>query len=654
MKKVKKEWISVLLVLCMVISFPMYKKVVHAQEKSDVVIPKLVRITTSPYKITQYGKESRGTYGVMFFVKEKNSQRIGYCMDFGKELPMNKPLKVLTEKQNELLKAALEFGYQAMTETPTNKQKAQYGATQVMVWNIMEGVYGTPKARKAMEEYSRSLKNASDGLAFYDELNRKINEVGKLPSFLSDKKDNAGSHMLKWNSQKKRYEIILTDTNKVNCKLQIAGNSSLTLECINQEKKEYCLFSAKDFQGEQTVEIKRTDELGGVRPYLIYGAEGTKYQRALTYNPQGVKDMAEGYLKVRTEKGRIEIIKIDEETGDTESQLPDISFAGTQYELLSSEKERIEILTINEEGRAFSGELPAGTYYVREIKAPEGYNIDTVLHKVTLPSEENILYTKVQSKENVIRGDVEIKKIGEGRPMPGVEFTLTNKKTGEKTVIKTDENGVAATKREDSERGSLVYGTYTIEETKYPEGYIPMKAFDVVIEQENVKLTYTLENQIIKGKIIVEKRDKDTKQMLNGAVFEIIAKEDVKAADGSVLVEAGQTADKIITKDGIAESKELYLGTYLVKEIKAPEGYIPSEKSYEVHLKSQGEEIPVVMERLSIENQKEKKIMKLIKAEEVKTGDTDKMGMYGIISLLSIAVILNGYRLYRQKKKNFS
>ena len=40
MKKVKKEWISVLLVLCMVISFPMYKKVVHAQEKSDVVIPK--------------------------------------------------------------------------------------------------------------------------------------------------------------------------------------------------------------------------------------------------------------------------------------------------------------------------------------------------------------------------------------------------------------------------------------------------------------------------------------------------------------------------------------------------------------------------------------------------------------------------------------
>lgn len=181
-----------------------------------------------------------------------------------------------------------------------------------------------------------------------------------------------------------------------------------------------------------------------------------------------------------------------------------------------------------------------------------------------------------------------------------------------------------------------------------------MKAFDVVIEQENVKLTYTLENQIIKGKIIVEKRDKDTKQMLNGAVFEIIAKEDVKAADGSVLVEAGQTADKIITKDGIAESKELYLGTYLVKEIKAPEGYIPSEKSYEVHLKSQGEEIPVVMERLSIENQKEKKIMKLIKAEEVKTGDTDKMGMYGIISLLSIAVILNGYRLYRQKKKNFS
>ena len=73
-----------------------------------------------------------------------------------------------------------------------------------------------------------------------------------------------------------------------------------------------------------------------------------------------------------------------------------------------------------------------------------------------------------------------------------------------------------------------------------------------------------------------------------------------------------------------------------------------------MHLKSQGEEIPVVMERLYIENQKEKKIMKLIKAEEVKTGDTDKMGIYGIIFLLSIAVILNGYRKNKKKKKNFS
>lgn len=647
MQKVKKEVISVVLLLCMLISFLSYQKVAHAQDKGKVSIPKMIRITTSPYKITQYGKESRGTYGVMFFVQEGGSKRIGYCMDFGKKLPVNKPLQVLSEKQNEQLKAALEFGYQTVTYTPTDKQKAQYAATQVTVWNIVEGVHGTVKARKAMEEYSHSLKNASDGLAFYDELNRKISNVGKLPSFLSNKKENMKSHTLMWNVEKKRYETFLIDEDKVDCKLQIVGKSSLKFECVNQEKKEYCLFTEKDLFSTQEVEMKRIDELSGTRPYLIYGAEGAGYQKAITYNPQGVKSSVEGWLKVETEKGQIEIIKTDAET-----QLSNSSFFGAEYELLSEKMEKIQLLKINEEGRALSKELPAGTYYVREIKAPEGYNLDGMLYTVTLPSEDNTLYAKVNSKESIIRGDVEIKKISEGNPMPDVEFTLTNKKTGEQIIIKTNENGLATTKKEGSVRGRLVYGTYTIEETKYPEGYIPISPFDVVIDQENVTLTYTLENKMIKGKIRIEKKDKETKKLLDGAVFEIIAKEEIQAADGSVLIKKGQIVDKIETKNGIAESKKLYLGTYLVKEVKAPDGYILPEKSYEVHLKSQGEENPVVTENLSVENQKEKKLIKLTESKEVKTGDDSKLGMYSVIFLFATASLLNGYRLYKQKKKN--
>ncbi|WP_461811343.1 SpaA isopeptide-forming pilin-related protein [Faecalimonas sp.] len=646
MQKVKKEVISVVLLLCMLISFLSYQKVAHAQDKGKVSIPKMIRITTSPYKITQYGKESRGTFGVMFFVQEGGSKRIGYCMDFGKKLPVNKPLQILSEKQNEQLKAALEFGYQTVTETPTNKQKAQYGATQVMVWNIVEGVHGTQKARKAMEEYSHSLKNASDGLEFYDELNRKINNVGKVPSFLSNKKENMKSHTLMWNVEKKRYETFLIDEDKVDCKLQIVGNSSVKFECINQEKKEYCLFTEKDLLSTQEVKMKRIDELSGTRPYLIYGAGGAQYQKAITYNPQGVKSSIEGWLKVKTEKGQIEIIKTDAET-----QLPNSSFFGAEYELLSEKMEKIQLLKINEEGRAFSKELPAGTYYVREIKAPEGYNLDEVLHKVALPSEDNTLYAKINSKESIIRGDVEIKKVSEGRPMPDVEFTLTNKKTGEQIIIKTDENGLATTKKKSSARGRLVYGIYTIEETKYPDGYIPISPFDIVIDQESVTLTYTLENEMIKGKIRIEKKDKETKKLLNGAVFEIIAKEEIQAVDGSVLIEKGQIVDKIETKYGIAESKELYLGTYLVKEVKAPDGYILPEKSYEVHLKSQGEKTPVVMENLSVENQKEKKLIKLTESKEVKTGEDSKLGMYSVIFLFATASLLNGYRLYRRKKE---
>ncbi len=644
MQKVKKEVTSVVLLFCMMISFLSYQKVAHAQDKGKVSIPKMIRITTSPYKITQYGKESRGTFGVMFFVQEGGLKRIGYCMDFGKKLPVNKPLQVLSEKQNEQLKAAIEFGYQTVTETPTDKQKAQYAATQVTVWNIVEGVHGTAKARKAMEEYSHSLKKASDGLAFYDELNRKISNVGKLPSFLSNKKENMETHTLAWNIEKKRYEIFLTDENNVDCKLQIVGNSSLKLESVDSEKKEYCLFTEKDLFSQQEVEIKRVDEQRGTRPYLIYGAGGAEYQKAIAYNPQGVKSSVEGWLKVKTEKGQIEIIKTDAET-----QLPNSVFLGAEYELLSESMEKIQLLKINEEGRAFSKELPAGTYYVREIKAPEGYNLDEVLHTVTIPSEDNTLYAKVNSKESIIRGDVEIRKVSEGRPMPDVEFTLTNKKTGEQTIIKTDEKGFATTKSESSVRGNLVYGIYTLEETKYPDGYIPISPFDIAIHQENVTLTYTLENEMIKGKIRIEKKDKETKKLLDGAVFEIIAKEEIQAADGSVLIKKGETVDKIETQNGIAESKELYLGTYLVKEVKAPDGYILPDKSYEIHLKSQGKQNPIITENLSVENQKEQTV---IKPKEVKTGDDSKLGMYSVILLFAIASLLNSYRLYKRKKNN--
>ena len=51
-------------------------------------------------------------------------------------------------------------------------------------------------------------------------------------------------------------------------------------------------------------------------------------------------------------------------------------------------------------------------------------------------------------------------------------------------------------------------------------------------------------------------------------MFEIRAAEDVVTPDGTVRYTQGETVDTITTgADGIAKSKELYLGKYEVKEI---------------------------------------------------------------------------------------
>ena len=68
---------------------------------------------------------------------------------------------------------------------------------------------------------------------------------------------------------------------------------------------------------------------------------------------------------------------------------------------------------------------------------------------------------------------------------------------------------------------------------------------------------------------------------LEGAVYEITAAEDIITTDGTVRAEKGEVVDTVTTgEDGTAESKELYLGKYEVKEITAPYGMVLSE---EVH-----------------------------------------------------------------------
>lgn len=74
-----------------------------------------------------------------------------------------------------------------------------------------------------------------------------------------------------------------------------------------------------------------------------------------------------------------------------------------------------------------------------------------------------------------------------------------------------------------------------------------------------------------------------SEQGLKGAEFEVTAAEDIYTADGTLRILKGALADTLVTDEsGEAESRELYPGKYLLREISAPEGYILNAESQEI------------------------------------------------------------------------
>ena len=104
---------------------------------------------------------------------------------------------------------------------------------------------------------------------------------------------------------------------------------------------------------------------------------------------------------------------------------------------------------------------------------------------------------------------------------------------------------------------------------------------------------------------------------------------------------------------GKAESGLLCQGTYRVREIQAPEGYIRAEKEWIVELTKDAEddEQKEFVRKMRITNQKEKKKSE---PQSVKTGDPSQMKKWMmIVSAESVVLILMLLTLTRKRKKGY-
>ena len=358
------------------------------------------------------------------------------------------------------------------------------------------------------------------------------------------------------------------------------------------------------------------------------GAEAENY--SIEHNPISMT-VTEDIIK-----GNISIIKHSDD-GTTQIETPEV---GAEFEVYlkssgsyeAAKDSEKDYLVCDENGYAATKKLPYGIYVVHQTKGWESTEYMEDFEVVISENEKEYFYllndAVKKSFVKIVKKDAET---GNVIPVSGIGFKVWDCANSEYISQKiyypsemildtfyTDESGSLMLPQE------LAYGDYELHEVQSAEGYVLDKnpvpfTIDGSVETVVVEKTNTAQ----KGRISVQKTgdifttvatassaytDENCETIVNpttytpvfasgnlsGAVFQIIAVEDIVTLDGTIRANAGDVVAEITTdENGYAETDLLYLGKYEVREITAPDGYALNAESQFVELTYAGQEIAV-------------------------------------------------------------
>ena len=343
----------------------------------------------------------------------------------------------------------------------------------------------------------------------------------------------------------------------------------------------------------------------------------------------------------------------------------------------AKESER-DTLICDENGFAQTKDMPYGTYTVHQVSGWEGRELmddfDVFIAKDAQTYRYLINNSNFESYIQVVKVDAET---GKTIPYAGagfqiydpsgnlitMEFTYPTPTTVD--TFYTDANGSLVTPEK------LPYGQgFSIVEVQSPYGYVLDSTpvyFDVTEENSSEESGVTVikvekTNMPQKGTISIEKTgevffgvsvsggtDENGQELpviyqpvyetqgLPDTVYEIRAAEDVVTPDGTLRYSKGELVDTVTTDEtGFAKSKELYLGKYEVKEVKAGYGMVLSSEVHTVELIYAGQNVAVTETATSFVNERQKVEVSLEKALE--TNELFGIGNNGEIKKISFGL----------------
>lgn len=283
--------------------------------------------------------------------------------------------------------------------------------------------------------------------------------------------------------------------------------------------------------------------------------------------------------------GQIQIEKVDNDTKTCNSISPYATLKGAIYGLYKKDGTLLEKLEINKKCFAISKRnLLLGEYYIQELKAPNGYRLDTKKYFFTITQDNADAVIPIVVENKILETNVVIYKtffssfLGLNAE-EDAEFIIYRRMDHKKmATLVTNDKGYAEV--------MLPYGEYILKQVKGKMGYYLQEdiSFSVNEKMSRNKKQINMVNFPYQGRLEFLKLDAATGSSLKDAYIEIYS-------DKDVLVYQGKTneAGKLIVD-------KLDYGKYYLIEKKAPDGYARYLDKMYFEIKEEGQIVSLQLE----------------------------------------------------------
>ena len=309
-----------------------------------------------------------------------------------------------------------------------------------------------------------------------------------------------------------------------------------------------------------------------------------------------------------------------------------------QYTTYPSKVEHTSFFTDEDGDLILPEALKIGNYRIEEVSAPFGYVVNNKYVNISVDTDTafetdgdtNDAIITVEYSDAPAFGELTVEKKGEildgfkggsyekefiykESSLAGAKFevyaaediyTADNQKDADGNHIKYYSKGDLVTALVTGEDGKAVaknlpLGQYRVVEVEAPYGYVlnpnEQKVTFTYVDDKTpvIKESLTFSNDRQKLDMSVTKLDVEDNTPIAGAVFGLYAGEDIKNADGKVIIEKGTLLEKAVSDENgmIAFVKDYPFAKYVAKEIEKPAGYVTNNEVVKFDTEYQGQKV---------------------------------------------------------------